>query len=134
MDTEYNAWNEIKKNTQRGNRTLTIKPRDIFWAKIGHNLGHEEFGKGDNFSRPVIIIKSLTRDLFIGIPLTSTVKPDSDYFHGFRYRNYSRGEVDSTAMVLQLKTFSKKRLMNKTGVINIGDFDKILEKSRNLLI
>lgn len=45
----YDEWNEIKKKTSRKNRKLGIKPREIFWVKIGHNLGSEEFGKGNDF-------------------------------------------------------------------------------------
>ena len=46
---EYDNWNEVKKETVKTKMRLTIKPRDIFWAKIGQNIGHEEFGKGKNF-------------------------------------------------------------------------------------
>jgi hypothetical protein len=35
-----NGMKSIKK------RRLGIKPREIFWAKIGHNIGDEEYGKG----------------------------------------------------------------------------------------
>lgn len=130
---KFDKWNRVKKNTERvQERRLTIRPRDIFWAKIGQNIGSEEYGKNENFSRPVLIIRKLTRDLFIGIPLTSTIK-DGDYFHSFEYYNRSNGLVQNSAMILQLKTYSIKRLMNKTGVVNMDDFEKIIEKSKTLL-
>ena len=128
---KYDEWNEVKKKTQSTKRKLGIKPRDIFWAKIGQNVGSEEFGKNQNFARPVIIVKKLTHDLFIGIPLTSTIK-DNDYFHSFEYENKSNGLTKNSAMILQFRTFSIKRLMNKTGVINKNDFEMILEKCRGL--
>jgi len=133
MDTmnKFDEWNSVKKKTEDNKRKLGIKPRDIFWAKIGQNIGSEEYGKNDNFARPVIIIRKLTHDLFIGIPLTSTIK-DNDYFHSFQYDNKSNGLTKNSAMILQVRTFSIKRLMNKIGVISKEDFEVVIEKSKGL--
>ena len=128
---KFDTWNSVKKRTEENKRKLGIKPRDIFWAKIGQNIGSEEYGKNDNFARPVIIIRKLTHDPFIGIPLTSTIK-DNDYFHSFEYNNKSNGLTKNSAMILQFRTFSIKRLMNKTGVIGKEDFEVVIEKSRKL--
>jgi len=128
---KFNQWNEVKKKTEDNKRKLGIKPRDIFWAKIGQNIGSEEYGKNDNFARPIIIIRKLTHDLFIGIPLTSTIK-DNDYFHSFKYDNKSNGLTENSAMILQVRTFSIKRLMNKTGVISKEDFEVVIDKSKGL--
>ena len=128
---KFDIWNEVKKKTEENKRKLGIKPRDIFWAKIGQNIGSEEYGKNDNFARPVIIIRKLTHDLFIGIPLTSTIK-NNDYFHSFEYTNKSNGLTKNSAMILQFRTFSIKRLMNKTGVISKKDFEVVIEKSKRL--
>ena len=129
--SKFDEWNIVKKNTQNNERKLGIKPRDIFWAKIGQNIGSEEYGKNNNFARPVIIVRKLTHDLFIGIPLTSTIK-DNDYFHSFKYNNKSNGLTENSAMILQVRTFSIKRLMNKTGVISKEDFEIVIEKSKGL--
>ena len=131
MDNVYDKWNSVKKKTQNNNRKLGIKPRDIFWAKIGQNVGSEEYGKDKNFARPVIVIRKLTHDLFIGIPLTSTIK-DNDYFYSFTYNNKSNGITKNSAMILQVRTFSIKRLMNKTGVVSKVDYNRIIEKLKGL--
>ncbi len=128
----FDEWNKIKKDTDLNNRKIGIKPRDIFWAKLGENIGFEQNGKGENFARPVIILRKLTSELFLGIPLTSTIK-DGDYFHSFEYTNHTNGLVQNTALILQMKVFSIRRLMNKTGVINTKDFESILEKSKSLI-
>ena len=132
MKNNYDKWNEVKQKTQKNKRLLGIRPRDIFWAKIGQNIGSEEYGKNDNFARPLIIVRKLTHDLFIGVPLTSTLK-DNDYFHSFEYENKTNGLTKNSAMILQIRVFSIKRLMNKTGVINKDDFEKVIEKSRRLI-
>ncbi|NQY22505.1 MAG: type II toxin-antitoxin system PemK/MazF family toxin [Campylobacteraceae bacterium] len=129
---EFDKWNEIKKVCDENNRKIGIKPREIFWAKIGLNIGSEEYGKDKNFARPVIIINKLTNDLFIGVPLTSTIK-SNDYFHSFKYKNKQNGEVLNSAMILQIKVFSIKRLMNKIGMINKDDFAEIVVKLKNII-
>ena len=100
---KFDEWNEVKKDTDYNTRIIGIKPREIFWAKIGENVGYEQNGKGDNFARPVLIIKKLTKELFLGIPLTSSIREDSDYFHPFVYHNSANGEVKNTALILQMK-------------------------------
>ena len=80
----------------------------------------------------MLIIRKLTSQIFIGIPLTSTVKDDG-YFHSFHYET-KKGTVKSTAMILQLKTFDKKRLMTRIGMLNKKDFEQILQKTKNLFI
>ncbi len=130
---KFDDWNEVKKVAHTKERRLDIKPREVFWVKIGQNIGDEEYGKGQNFTRPVIVIRQLSRDLFLGVPTTTTLK-DNDYFHLFEYTNKQRGDIQNSAMILQLKVFSKKRLMNKIGTINKNDFEEVLTKARKLLI
>ncbi len=68
----FDDWNEVKKQTHQVSFNLGIKPREIYWTKIGLNIGNEEYGKGKDFVRPVIIVRQLTHDLFIGIPTTTS--------------------------------------------------------------
>jgi mRNA interferase MazF len=128
---KYDEWNEVKKVTSKNNIKLGIKPREIFWLKIGQNIGNEEYGKGENFARPVIVIRKLTSDLFIGIPTTTNAKND-DYFHKFSYNSKQGGKIEVSAMILQFRVFSIKRLMNKIGMIHKDDFKIIVEKSKRL--
>jgi len=134
MDERFDEWNEIKKRTHSGNRKIGIKAREIFWARVGHNIGSEEFGKGRDFVRPVIIIRRLTHDLFLGVPTTTAPKEASDYFHPFCYREktHNRSRCVS-AMILQVRTYSIKRLLNKIGTIQKDDFKKVEKKLIGLI-
>lgn len=42
MKEIFDKWNEVKKKTHTNQRKLGIKPREIFWLKIGQNIGSEE--------------------------------------------------------------------------------------------
>lgn len=129
---EFDRWNKIKKYTNKTKRNVGFKQREIFWARIGKNIGFEEYGKGNEFQRPVLIARKLTSNIFIGIPLTSNIK-DDDYFHSFSY-NTKTGLIKNSAMILQVRTFDKRRLMGKIGKINQDYFNDILEKIRGLFI
>jgi len=132
MFENYDKWNEVKKSIENTQRNLNIKQREIFWIKLGQNIGAEEYGKGKVFSRPVLIIRQLTRDLFIGVPLTTTIK-DNDYFYSFEF-NTKNGISQNSAMLLQIRSFSKKRLTNKIGTISKEDFKNIQDKLVKLIV
>jgi mRNA interferase MazF len=131
---QYNKWNKVKIYTQQTKFKLGIKQREIFWAKIGFNIGNEEYGKGKDFVRPVIIVRQLTHDLFIGVPTTTSNKENNDYFHNINYINkISKQSINSSAMILQQKVFSKKRLLNKIGTVDNKNFKIIIEKLKKLI-
>lgn len=132
MDT-YDRWNEIKKETNKSQRRIGIKPREIYWTKIGHNIGNEQYGKGKDFARQVIIIRQLTSDLFVGVPTTTSQKVDNDYFHKINYIDDLDRNIHSSAMILQQKVFSKKRLLSKIGKIDTKTFEEIKIKLIRLI-
>ena len=130
---DYDKWNEVKKELSQNKRKLGLKPREIFWAKLGQNIGYEQNGKGENFARPIIVVRKLTKDLFLGIPTTTTIRESNDYFHTFEYQTKEMQTLRVSALILQLKVFSIKRVMNKIGMVHKEDFEQIIEKSRSLI-
>ena len=46
---EYDAWNLIKKDVSQNNKNLIFKVREVFWVKLGQNIGYETDGKGKSF-------------------------------------------------------------------------------------
>ena len=56
MKKDFDKWNERKKALNDRERIL-FNPREIWWCSFGVNIGSEQDGSGDNFERPVIIIK-----------------------------------------------------------------------------
>jgi len=129
----FDVWNDVKQRAHNTPRNVGFKPREIFWMRIGQNVGSEEFGKGNEFQRPVLIVKKLTRDLFVGIPLTSHIKQSNDYFHLITYKT-KKGIRQSSAMILQLRTYDKKRLMGKIATLEKRQFEEVLKKAGNFFI
>ena len=121
-------WNKVKKGTEKENIKIYYKERDIFWTRLGENIGFEQNGKGDEFQRPVIVLKRYTNDIFLGIPL-STTKRDGSFFFQF---SFLENKI-STALLVQHKLYSKKRLIKKIGMINKNDFQNLKIKLYDLI-
>ena len=124
---KHNEWNEIKKELDTQTKTIIFKERDIFWTSIGENIGYEQNGKGKIFSRPVIVVKRFSRNMFFGVPLSTKVK-DGNFFFEFELL----GER-SNALIVQGRLFDTKRLENKIGMISKDEFKKLKTKLKELL-
>ena len=124
----FDKWNTIKKEINQKNTIWTIKPREIYWVKIGKNIGYEQDGKGENFLRPVLILKKFNKNVFIGIPLTSQEKSHYLYFK-FNYKN----NKNSYAILSQIRLYDVKRIYSKSGKINYEDFQQLKEQIKNIL-
>ena len=128
MTDNYDKWNDVKKITNNEKLQVGFKQRDIFNVRVGQNIGFEQNGKGKEFVRPVLIYKGLNKNMFIGIPLTTTVREGS-FFYEFNFIENKK----SIAILAQAKLFSSKRLLNKIGMINKDDFKNLKRKYLKLL-
>jgi len=81
---DFDKWNEVKKKLHTTTVRRSFKNRDIFYMKMGQNVGFEQNGKGNEFIRPVVILKKITNDMFIGIPLSTQLK-DGSWFYKFSF-------------------------------------------------
>ena len=107
---EFDEWNSVKKRLGEDPFPWFFKEKEIWWCSIGVNVGSEHDGKGRNFIRPVYIVKKVSQETFIGIPLTSKLK--EDHAHVSFYFNYDL----STAILNQVRVFDKKRLLTYIGI------------------
>lgn len=126
MNKKFDEWNIVKKTTHKIKKRVYFKERDIFYIRIGENIGFEQSGKGEMFLRPVIILKKFNNDFFMGVPLTTTIK-EGKYYFSFEFTTKK-----SNAILSQIRPFDVKRVKHKIGVINKEDFKKIKEKISNL--
>ena len=129
---KYNEWNIKKQNihfkeVKIDEPEMYFKAGDIWWCSLGLNVGSESFGKGENFRRPVLIIKKLSADLCIALPLTSQEKIGTWFiditFHGEK----------KWVMLYQIRTLNKKRFYLKISELDDADISKVKEKLETLL-
>ncbi len=125
---EFDQWNIIKKNVEAQKKPPFFKEKEIYYVKMGRNIGHEENGKGKNFLRPILVLKKFDRHIFWGVPLSTTQKRGSWYFE-FSFTD----EVTSVALIPQLRLFDSKRLFFRLGKISNEDFSHLKQKIRSFL-
>lgn len=131
LDTDFDKWNEVKKDTHKEKGTVGFRNRDIFYIKMGQNVGFEQNGKGDNFVRPVIVLKKFNKFMFFGIPLSTQIK-EGEFYYYFEFKK-ADGISKNIALLSQMKLYSSNRLLNKIGVINKEDFVNLKEKFIRLI-
>lgn len=96
-----------------------FKEGEIWWCSIGENIGVEISGKGDLFSRPVVIFKKLSKEVFLGLPMTTKIKKGSWYI------DVIHNQTSKTVVLSQVRIFDVKRLSSKLGQLDDNDFNKI---------
>jgi len=125
---QFDKWNEVKKLVESRKNIINFKERDVFWTRIGENIGSEQNGKGDEFSRPVLVVKKLNKQLFFGVPLSTSIKQGS-YFYQF---SFIKDQI-STALLVQAKVYDIKRVDTKLGMIYKDDFTTLKNKLKELM-
>jgi mRNA interferase MazF len=124
---DFNSWNTLKQKLDNKNTVPFFKDREVWWCSIGHNIGHEENGKNNNFERPVIVIKKFNNRLFWGVPLTTQIKVNKHYYK-FEFQNKIQ-----CAMLTQIRLWDANRLTRRKGRIASVDHIAIKDNLTNYL-
>jgi len=97
-------------------------------SNLGKNIGFEQNGSGDNFSRPILIVKKFNNHMFWAVSL-STKQKDFDFY--FNYTDLHDQKV--SAILAQMKLVSVKRLKRKLYEIPDQLFDQMKQKIKSFL-
>lgn len=127
MEKDYTDWMSIKSSLEISGKVTNFSEGQIWWAAIGKNIGVEIDGKHDDYSRPVIIFKKLSRLCFFAIPLTS--QPHT----GSWYVDFIFKGKQQYAVLSQIRIMSVSRLYNRMGKLSAGDYKKIKTGFRKLI-
>ena len=106
----FDSWNELKKkiDIEVSKPDRFPKEGEVWMSNLGKNIGFEQNGGGDNFSRPILIVKKFNNQMFWCIPLSTKQKPFDFYF------NYTDPQAQRVSAILaQMKLLSLKRLRRK---------------------
>ena len=109
MQKNFDDWNEKKKGTNQLRQRRSFREREIWWIRLGINIGYEQDGKGHDFTRPVFILRKYG-DTFFGIPLSSQEVRENRFRHRFQF-----GDRESDALLSQARVFDSKRLLRPMG-------------------
>ena len=128
MLKRFIEWIQNKINLDTKERIIEINQGEVYWCALGENIGDEENGKGDNFRRPVLVLKKVNKNIFWGVPL-STKNKDNIYYIRVLLKN-----IEQSAMISQLRVLDTKRLDKKIGYISRKDFVDIQNAIINTLL
>jgi len=124
----FGEWMTLKEELHGANKLRLFRDGEIWWCAVGKNIGVEINGKHEVFSRPVLVLKKLSRFGFMGIPLTS--QPHE----GSWYVPFMFGDKREVAVLAQARVMSVARLYCKMGVATNGDMKRIRDGFRRLYL
>ncbi len=127
LEEQFDQWNVLKKTIVLREKLPTFKQREVWWCNIGLNIGHEENGKNQDYSRPILILKKFNNHIFFGIPLTTQIK-EKHYYYKIKFK-----DKEQCIMISQLRLFDSKRLINKMGDLSWMQFNQVREVLRNVV-
>ncbi len=127
---DFDSWNTLKKNIEIDNNAPNKFPKEgeVWVSNLGKNIGFEQNGSGDNFSRPVLVVKRFNNHMFWAIPLSTKQK----YFD-FYYNYVDPNNQKVSAILAQMKLMSIKRLKRKLYDTSDELFDQIKQKLKSFL-
>lgn len=126
MHKDFDSWNIVKKNTEDGRRA-PVKLGEVYWCKIGLNIGVELDGKNNQYLRPVLIIKKYSNEIVFCVPLT-TKKHSGDWYYHLPHFG-----INSYAILNQARPMDTKRLLSSLGQISEIEIKKIIDTFYKLL-
>lgn len=129
-DRDFDVWHDLKKEIegQAAEPTIYFREGEIWWCRLGVNIGHEEDGKGDSYSRPVLILRKFNKYIFWALPLSTKLK-ENPYYVACQSED---GETRA-AMISQLRLISSKRLTDKISTVTAESLGTIKKAVKDLL-
>ena len=124
---KFDDWNTLKKELQEKQSRIRFKEAEIWWVSIGQNIKSESYGKGENYRRPILVLRKLSADTCICIPLSSQ-KKNWTWFCEYRHQ-----WEDATALLYQIKMIHKNRFQRKIWYMDDSDFQNIKKRLKELL-
>jgi mRNA interferase MazF len=71
---KFMNWIEIKIRLHfKSHEPPLVTEGDIWWASLGENIGTEINGKGPLFTRPLIVLRKLSRETYFVVPVTTQI-------------------------------------------------------------
>jgi len=126
MKKDFDRWNEMKKRTHSG-RSHFYTVREIWWCRLGVNIGSEQDGGDKLFLRPCLIIRAFGPDTCIVVPLTT-----SEREHPLRFPVGDVQGKKATALLSQSRAIDTRRLVEKIGFLDKAIFTQLRKAVRRL--
>src|SRR3989344_8604208 len=101
---DFDGWNEKKKKIHHEGVSPFFHEREVWWCSLGVNVGFEQDGAGAEYRRPILILKGLSRETCLAIPLTTSTHP-----HRLRPSVGLVEGQEARALLYQMRVIDTKR-------------------------
>lgn len=126
-EQDFDDWHIVKKRLHWQARMPIFKEREVWWAAVGVNIGVETYGKGRLKTRPVIVVRKVSRHGGIIIPLTTRPQTRDMYHH------LDWGDGSRWAMMHETRALSVYRLQRRIVTLPEVDFVDLQNAFRDWL-
>lgn len=124
---EFDSWNEKKKKIETREEAPSFKEGEVWWMHVGVNVGSESCGKGEHFTRPVLVLRKVSKRFFIGIPTSIIIRDQA----GFITLPIKDKEI--SFLLLQTRAFAVNRMQKRQFSISDSQFTTIKQELREYL-
>lgn len=112
-------WFKAKPNLHEMKKRPLFQEREVWMCHFGANIGFELDGKQKELLRPIIVLKKLSKNTLIAIPLSSHTKNGSWYSPSFVKNQEGRYCLN------QIRMIDAKRLKYWIERIDSNNFKKL---------
>ena len=128
MEKDFVKWNQQKKHIDARGESKLYHQREVWWCSLGVNVGSEQDGAGAEYQRPVLIVKGLSANTCLVLPLTT-----SSSQHPMRIPVGVVDDKQASAILSQIRIIDTKRLVEKIGFIEKEAFEHIRKAVKDML-
>jgi mRNA interferase MazF len=123
---DFDTWNVKKKNSELEEGRL-YTTREIWWCRLGLNIGFEQDGSGEEFLRPCIIVRGFGPRVCMVFLLTTSLNK-----HPLRIPLGNIDGKSASALLSQIRSIDTRRLVEKIGFLDKEKFEELRKNARNL--
>ena len=128
MQKSFDSWNNTKKQIHTERINKHYHARDIWWCSLGVNIGYEHDGEGAEYQRPVLILKGLSVNTCLIVPLTSSTSK-----HSMRVPIGLVDGKEASAILSQIRVIDTKRLLGKVCYLDKTIFENTRKAVKEML-
>lgn len=123
MLKDYKRWHTEKSHINNSVGTVFFHEREVWWCALGENVGFEQDGGSEKFTRPVVVLTKFNLDVCLIVPLTGRTKSGKYYFPVGKVEGR-----DATAILSQLRLIDRKRLQLKIETLPQKVFEELTRR------
>ncbi|OGI82275.1 hypothetical protein A3I95_02875 [Candidatus Nomurabacteria bacterium RIFCSPLOWO2_02_FULL_44_12] len=124
---DFTNWHKRKSKIDQIENRPYFHEGEVWYTHLGLNIGYEQDGKGDDYLRPVLIIRKFNQDICWVLPLTHTKK------NNIFYAQITVLNKPSAVILSQIRLMDAKRFSHIIAKIPSKDFKLVKEKLKALI-